>query len=163
MALRPARCLGAGRRLASASYVRFQTQANSISARRRNRGSEDGTNSWWSALGGAQQNLCPLTQPHAVPCVSLGSFDQSWELTICECVERLMGNPLSTEECQKVAAEFSDRAKSASSAFLRRYYQRVVKRYLLLAEGELRSAERDSVSASIAAIEAGGGPQGKSS
>ena len=65
-----------------------------------------------------------------------------------------MGNPLSTEECRKVAAEFSDRAKSASSAFLRRYYQRVVKRYLLLAEGDLRSAERDSVSASIAAIEA---------
>jgi hypothetical protein len=62
-----------------------------------------------------------------------------------------MGNPLSTEECRKVAAEFSDRAKSASSAFLRRYYQRVVKRYLLLAEGDLRSAERDSVSASIAA------------
>ena len=52
-----------------------------------------------------------------------------------------MGNPLSTEECRKVAAEFSDRAKSASSAFLRRYYQRVVKRYLLLAEGDLRSAQ----------------------
>jgi len=65
-----------------------------------------------------------------------------------------MVNPLSAEECRKVAAEFSDRAKNASSAFLRRYYQRVVKRYLLLAEGDLRSAERDSVSASIAAIEA---------
>ena len=65
-----------------------------------------------------------------------------------------MVNPLNAEECRKVAAEFSDRAKNASSAFLRRYYQRVVKRYLLLAEGDLRSAERDSLSASIAAIEA---------
>jgi hypothetical protein len=65
-----------------------------------------------------------------------------------------MVNPLSTDECRKVAADFSDRAKSASSVFLRRYYQRVVKRYLLLAEGDLRSVEKDSVSASIAAVEA---------
>ena len=88
MALRPARCLGAGRRLASASYVRLQTQANSISARMRNRGSEDGTTSWWSALGGAQQNLYP------VPCVSLGSFDQSWELTDLRMCGASYGEPI---------------------------------------------------------------------
>jgi hypothetical protein len=55
-------------------------------------------------------------------------------------VERVMPNPLSrADKYRKVAAEFSDRAASASSAFLRSYYQRVVDRYLSLAEGELRA------------------------
>jgi len=58
-----------------------------------------------------------------------------------------MPNPLSTaDKYRKVAAEFSERAKSASSAFLRSYYQRVVERYLLLAEDELRLAGSDGVS-----------------
>jgi hypothetical protein len=58
-----------------------------------------------------------------------------------------MPNPLSrADKYRKVAAEFSDRAKSASSAFLRSYYQRVAERYLSLGEGELRLAERESVS-----------------
>jgi hypothetical protein len=59
-----------------------------------------------------------------------------------------MPNPLSmADKYRKVAGEFSDRAKSASSVFLRSYYQRVVERYLLLAEDELRLADSESVSA----------------
>ncbi len=58
-----------------------------------------------------------------------------------------MPNPLSrADKYRKVAAEFSDRAASASSAFLRSYYQRVVDRYLSLAEGELRVAEGEGAS-----------------
>ena len=44
--------------------------------------------------------------------------------------------------------------RSLGPGSISRYRRRVVKRYLLLAEGDSRSAERDSVSASIAAIEA---------
>ena len=44
---------------------------------------------------------------------------------------------------RKVATEASNLAKSASSDFLRRYYERLAERYLLLAEGELRLSERE--------------------
>jgi hypothetical protein len=58
-----------------------------------------------------------------------------------------MSNALSrADKYRKVAAEFSDRAASASSAFLRSYYQRVVERYLSLAEGELRMAKGEGAS-----------------
>jgi hypothetical protein len=57
-----------------------------------------------------------------------------------------MPNPLSrADKYRKVAAEFSDRAKGASSAFLREYYQRVTERYLSLADDELRSTEKSRI------------------
>jgi hypothetical protein len=43
-----------------------------------------------------------------------------------------------------LAAESSDLAKSASSPFLRRYYQGLAERYLMLAQGELSVSERQS-------------------
>jgi hypothetical protein len=45
------------------------------------------------------------------------------------------------DKYQKVAAEFSDRARGAPSALLRSYYQAIVERYQVLAESELRLAE----------------------
>jgi hypothetical protein len=57
-----------------------------------------------------------------------------------------MPNPSSrADKYREVAPEFSDRAKGASSAFLREYYKRVTERYLLLADGELRSAEKERI------------------
>ena len=48
-----------------------------------------------------------------------------------------MSYPLSRADLyRKVAAEFSDLAKSASSDFSRGYYQRTAERYQSLAEGE---------------------------
>jgi hypothetical protein len=53
-----------------------------------------------------------------------------------------MTDPLSrAERNRKEAAKFSDLAKSASSAFLRGYYQRLAERYLSL-EGEWRPLGR---------------------
>jgi hypothetical protein len=43
---------------------------------------------------------------------------------------------------RKMAADFSDLAKSASFNFGRRYYERLAKHYLLLAEGGSAIAER---------------------
>jgi hypothetical protein len=43
---------------------------------------------------------------------------------------------------RKVATEASNLAKSASSDFLRRYYERLAERYLLLAEGELAGTDK---------------------
>jgi hypothetical protein len=45
---------------------------------------------------------------------------------------------------RKVAAEYSDLAKNATSPFLRGYYQRIAEDYLVRVEGELRFAERES-------------------
>jgi hypothetical protein len=44
---------------------------------------------------------------------------------------------------RKVATEASNLAKNASSDFLRRYYERLAKRYLLLAEAELAGTEKN--------------------
>jgi hypothetical protein len=43
---------------------------------------------------------------------------------------------------RKVAAEYSELAKNATSPFLRSYYQRIAEEYLVRVEGELRFAER---------------------
>jgi hypothetical protein len=45
---------------------------------------------------------------------------------------------------RKVATEYSDLAKNATSPFLRGYYQRIAEDYLVRVEGELRFAERES-------------------
>jgi hypothetical protein len=39
---------------------------------------------------------------------------------------------------QKVAEEYADLARDASSPFLRAYYQRIAQQYRVQAEGELR-------------------------
>jgi hypothetical protein len=71
------------------------------------------------------------------------AIDRSWILQSVADGECAMPNPLrSADKYRKVAEEFSDRAKGASSAFLREYYQRVTDRYLSLADDELRSAEK---------------------
>jgi hypothetical protein len=47
---------------------------------------------------------------------------------------------------QKVAGEYSDLAKTASSPFLRTYYRRIAEEYRVRADSELRVAERERVS-----------------
>ena len=47
---------------------------------------------------------------------------------------------------QKVAGEYYDLAKAASSPFLRAYYQRTAEEYRVLADGQLRVLEREGVS-----------------
>ena len=44
---------------------------------------------------------------------------------------------------RKVAGEYSELAKDASSPFLRTYYHRIAEEYRLRAEGELRVLERE--------------------
>jgi hypothetical protein len=44
---------------------------------------------------------------------------------------------------RKVAAEYSELAKNATSPFLRSYYLRIAEEYLVRVEGELRFAERE--------------------
>ena len=44
---------------------------------------------------------------------------------------------------QKVAWEYHELAKEASSPFLRAYFQRVAEEYRLRAQGELRGLERE--------------------
>ncbi len=44
---------------------------------------------------------------------------------------------------RKVAAEYAELAKNATSPFLRSYYQRIAEEYLVRVEGELRFAERE--------------------
>ena len=67
--------------------------------------------------------------------------------------ERAMQRPLSrVERYQKVAAEYSGFAKTASSPFLRTYYQRTGEEYRLRAEREL--AKRMRVGGSLAAASA---------
>ena len=57
---------------------------------------------------------------------------------------------------RKVAAESSDLAKNASSDFLRRYYEGLSERYLLLAARELAVAERQADSALLQPSSSGG-------
>jgi hypothetical protein len=47
---------------------------------------------------------------------------------------------------QKVAGEYYDLARGASSPFLREYYQRTAEEYRVRAQGELRVLERDGAS-----------------
>jgi len=47
---------------------------------------------------------------------------------------------------QKVAGEYYDLAKAASSPFLRAYYQRTAEEYRVLAHGQLRVSEREGAS-----------------
>ena len=47
---------------------------------------------------------------------------------------------------QKVAGEYYDMAKAASSPFLRAYYQRTAEEYRVLADGQLRVSERERMS-----------------
>jgi hypothetical protein len=57
-----------------------------------------------------------------------------------------MQDPLSSiDRNVKSADEFFDLAKTATSPFMRAYYQRVAVRYLS-SEGELRAAERQAIS-----------------
>jgi hypothetical protein len=63
----------------------------------------------------------------------------------------VMQDPLSgIDRNVKSADEFFDLAKTATSPFMRAYYQRVVVRYLSSegdsSEGELRAAERQAIS-----------------
>ena len=50
-----------------------------------------------------------------------------------------------TDRYLKVAAEFSDLAKSASSDFSRTYYQRTAERYQALAAGQISLPEDDAI------------------
>jgi hypothetical protein len=50
-----------------------------------------------------------------------------------------------TDRYLKVAAEFSDLAKSASSDFSRTYYQRTAERYQALASGQTSLPQDDAV------------------
>jgi hypothetical protein len=47
---------------------------------------------------------------------------------------------------QKVAGEYYELAKEASSPFLRAYFQRVAEEYRVRAQGELRVLEREGAS-----------------
>jgi hypothetical protein len=47
---------------------------------------------------------------------------------------------------QKVAGEYYDLAKAATSPFLRAYYQRTAEEYRVRAQGELRLLEREDAS-----------------
>jgi hypothetical protein len=58
-----------------------------------------------------------------------------------------MKDPLRrADRYQKVAGEYSDFAKAASSPYLRTYFQRTAAKYRLRAEGELQVLEREDVS-----------------
>jgi hypothetical protein len=50
-----------------------------------------------------------------------------------------------TDRYLKVAAEFSDLAKSASSDFSRTYYQRTAERYQALAAGQVSLPQDDAI------------------
>jgi hypothetical protein len=71
-----------------------------------------------------------------------------------------MDNPLGkmpdtmrrADRYQKVAGEYYDLARAASSPFLRAYYQRTAEEYRVRAQGELRVLEREAV----ATVERGG-------
>jgi hypothetical protein len=59
-----------------------------------------------------------------------------------------MRDPLRrADRYQKVAGEYYDLAKAASSPFLRAYYQRTAEEYRVLAHGQLRVLEREGASA----------------
>jgi hypothetical protein len=68
--------------------------------------------------------------------------------------DREMNDPFNTmrdpltraNRYQKVAGEYYDLAKAASSPFLRAYYQRTAEEYRVLAHGQLRVLERVGVS-----------------
>jgi len=47
------------------------------------------------------------------------------------------------ERYEKVAEEYAELAKDASSPFLRAYYQRIVEQYRMHAQGELRVIEQE--------------------
>jgi hypothetical protein len=56
---------------------------------------------------------------------------------------RTVRDPLiKADRYRKVAAEYSDLAKTALSPFLRTYYHRIAEQYLSQADGQLRVAER---------------------
>jgi len=63
--------------------------------------------------------------------------------------ETTMEDPLSktrmkrADRYQKVAGEYYDLAKAASSPFLREYFQRTAEEYRVRAQGELRLLERE--------------------
>jgi hypothetical protein len=48
---------------------------------------------------------------------------------------------------QKVAGEYHDLAKAASSPFLQEYFQRTAEEYRVRAQGELRVLEREGATA----------------
>jgi hypothetical protein len=52
------------------------------------------------------------------------------------------------ERYEKVAEEFAELAKDASSPFLRAYYQRIAEQYWKHAEGELTIIEQDGAAVS---------------
>jgi hypothetical protein len=64
-----------------------------------------------------------------------------------------MDNPLSkmrmkrADRYQKVAGEYYDLAKAASSPFLQEYFQRTAEDYRVRAQGELRVLEREGAAA----------------
>jgi hypothetical protein len=59
-------------------------------------------------------------------------------------------NPVKrVDRYRKMAAEFSDLARVASSDFARRYFERLAKRYLLLEQEEFAVAERQGEAASL--------------
>jgi len=53
------------------------------------------------------------------------------------------------ERYQKVAEEYAELAKGASSPFLRSYFQRIAEEYLLRAQGELRVLESEGAPGTV--------------
>jgi hypothetical protein len=51
------------------------------------------------------------------------------------------------ERYEKVAEEYAELAKGASSPFLRAYYQRIADQYRMHAQGELRVIEQEGAAA----------------
>jgi hypothetical protein len=51
------------------------------------------------------------------------------------------------ERYRKVAEEYAELAKDASSPFLRAYYQRIAEQYRMRAEGELKVLEGEGTAA----------------
>jgi hypothetical protein len=61
-----------------------------------------------------------------------------------------MPDPLNrVDRYRKMAADFSDLAKDASTDFARRYFERLAKQYLLLEQAELAAAESQGEAASL--------------
>ena len=61
-----------------------------------------------------------------------------------------MADPVNrVDRYRRMAAEFSDLAKDASTDFARRYFERLAKQYLLLEQAEFAAAESQGEAASL--------------
>jgi hypothetical protein len=77
--------------------------------------------------------------------------DPGWGPPALEHRECVLDQPFSrmqdpskrAERYEKMAEEFAELAKDASSPFLRAYYQRIAEQYHMHAEGELRAIEQE--------------------